>query len=130
MRTDHTTRRALAAAEAIGRRMRHLAHQLDTMTTRVRDLSRVTLHTGQAPVGALLLGAQRDIPVNLTPTPPDDTYSAVATLAGGSSILGALTIVGITAQTDTTATVTVRATGVVSTGATVTVIAAATRTTT
>lgn len=118
-------RRVKELADSIERDLRTLDTQtssrLKVMSTQVAELASVTITSGQEQVPAMALGATRTISVALTKPMPDSTYSATATLFGTTGILGSVVVDGITAQTDRTVTVQVRATGVLAAGGIVTV---------
>lgn len=78
---------------------------------------------GSAAVGALALGASKDVVVAIAPTMPDTGYTPVATIAGSASLLGAVSVQGIVATTTTSVTVRVQANSVLSAGITVNVVA-------
>ncbi|WDZ87198.1 hypothetical protein [Micromonospora cathayae] len=95
--------------------------RMNTMVAQIEQLARVTITSGQADVPAMALGAVRQIVVTLRTPMPDATYSATPALSGGANLLSTVVADGITAQTATTVTVQVRATGILSAGAVVTV---------
>ncbi len=79
---------------------------------------------GSGSVGALALGATADIVCPLNRTMPNANYKATASLAATTlTLLGAVSVQGISAQTTTSVTVRVKATAALATGVTVNVIA-------
>lgn len=84
-------------------------------------IANIGLGGGSAPTPAIsLLGSTSTVVVPLTwsGTPPTDgTYQAVAFLNGGASLLGNMTVQGITAKTTTTVTVSVKGAALIGVGA-------------
>lgn len=82
----------------------------------------ITASFGSASVPALALGGSSAIVVTLSPAQPDSSYTPVVTFSG-SSLLGTASY-SVTAQTATTVTVTVKASGLaITTGGTINVAA-------
>lgn len=73
----------------------------------------------------LLAGLAQDVVVTLTPTPGVADYQVAYAVEGGTQLLGAVTVQGITAKTASSVTMRLKNTGLLTlpAGGTVTVIA-------
>lgn len=82
---------------------------------------------GTAAIGALASGATKTISVTLDRTMPSTSYRASVTIAGTTAQLTVVEVLGVVAASRTAAVcpVMVRATGALTTGATVEVVATA-----
>ena len=74
-------------------------------------------------MGALSLGATKDVVCPLNRTMPSASFKATATLSGTGTLLNSVTLQGVTAQDASSVTVRVKATATLATGVTVNVIA-------